>query len=213
MERVVKRYLMHNQGDSDDPKQSDLEEFKQDLQTMRYEMLNDMKKSKEVNLRNSFMINNSVQFVAEEIMNNYKTENKEILQLSVKRFKSLINLNQNLLANTESPTTNSQDEAFESTFNQVSSESNDSSSANAIINHQNAFTKRKNSQNNDSGESSFIHNNIQKNSPVSKVSFELFEGKLFYSSLQKIAEESNSEHQSKEISSNDIPGSLYTQIL
>ena len=206
MERVVKRYLMHNQGDSDDPKQSDLEEFKQDLQTMRYEMLNDMKKSKEVNLRNSFMINNSVQFVAEEIMNNYKTENKEILQLSVKRFKSLINLNQNLLANTESPTTNSQDETYESTFSQVSSEANDSSSANATIN-QNTHTKRKNSQNNDSGESSFIHNNIQKNSPVSKVSFELFEGKLFYSSLQKIAEESNSEHQSKEISSNDILGS------
>ena len=47
MERVVKRYFMHNQSDLDDPKQNEFDDIKSELQTMRYEMMSDMKKSKE----------------------------------------------------------------------------------------------------------------------------------------------------------------------
>ena len=70
MERVIKRYLMQNQGDSDDPKQNDFEELKQDLQTIRYEILNDMKKTREETSRNMNIINNGIHFVAEELLNN-----------------------------------------------------------------------------------------------------------------------------------------------
>ena len=61
---------MQNQGDSDDPKQNDFEELKQDLQTIRYEILNDMKKTREENSRNMSIINNGIHFVAEELLNN-----------------------------------------------------------------------------------------------------------------------------------------------
>ena len=64
MERVIKRYLIHNQGDSDD--------VKQDLQTLRYEIINDMKKTRENNSRNMSIINDGLQFVSEEILNNNK---------------------------------------------------------------------------------------------------------------------------------------------
>ena len=50
MERVVKRFLMHNQTDADDPKQNEYDSFKQELSTIRYEMMNDMKKSRKENL-------------------------------------------------------------------------------------------------------------------------------------------------------------------
>lgn len=68
MERVVKRYLMHNQGDSEDPKQNDFDELKQDLQQIKYEIVNDMKKSREDSIRNAFIINNGIQFLAEELL-------------------------------------------------------------------------------------------------------------------------------------------------
>ena len=57
MGRVIKRYLMHNQGDSDDPKQNEFDDIKQDLQTLRYEIINDMKKTREDNSRNMNIIN------------------------------------------------------------------------------------------------------------------------------------------------------------
>jgi hypothetical protein len=68
MERVVKRYLMHNQGEVDDLKQSECEEIKQDMQLMRYEIKNDMKKSREDTIRNMLIINNGMQFIAEELI-------------------------------------------------------------------------------------------------------------------------------------------------
>lgn len=68
MERVVKRYLMYNQGDVDDLKQSEFDEIKQEMQQMRLEIKNDMKKSRDDTIRNMFIINNGIQFIAEELM-------------------------------------------------------------------------------------------------------------------------------------------------
>lgn len=68
MERVVKRYLMYNQGDVDDVKQNEFDGIKQDLQLMRVEIRNDMKKSRDDTIRNMFIINNGIQFIAEELM-------------------------------------------------------------------------------------------------------------------------------------------------
>jgi hypothetical protein len=69
MERVVKRYLMHSQDETDDdPKLNELEDLKQELQIMKYDIVNDLKKSKEENIKNANMLNNSLQFVAEEVV-------------------------------------------------------------------------------------------------------------------------------------------------
>ena len=68
MERVVKRYLMHTQNDTDDDlKLNELEDLKQELQIMKYDIVNDLKKLKEDNIKNANMLNNSLQFVAEEV--------------------------------------------------------------------------------------------------------------------------------------------------
>lgn len=95
MERVVKRFLMHNQGDSDDPKQNEFDDLKQDLQLLRYEMLNDLKKSREDNIRNMFIINGGIQFLAEEILTN--NINKENLNSAIIRYRELVNTHNNIL--------------------------------------------------------------------------------------------------------------------
>lgn len=96
MERVVKRYFLHNQGDLDDPKQNEFDDIKSELQTMRYEMISDMKKSKEDSARNMYIVNGSIQFIAEEIMINYKNDYDD--HQSLMRYKELINAHQYLLA-------------------------------------------------------------------------------------------------------------------
>ena len=95
MERVVKRFLMHNQGDSDDPKQNEFDDLKQDLQLLKYDMLNDLKKSREDNMRNMFIINGGIQFLAEEILNN--NINKDNLDSAFARYRELLNNHHNML--------------------------------------------------------------------------------------------------------------------
>lgn len=98
MERVIKRYLMHNQGDSDDPKQNEFDDIKQDLQTLRYEVINDMKKTREDNSRNMNIINGGLQFVSEEILNNNKDNQQSYL-----KYRELLIMHQNLLNNAGMP--------------------------------------------------------------------------------------------------------------
>jgi hypothetical protein len=47
MQRIVKRFLLHNQRENDESKEVDLSELKQDLQMIRYEFNNDERRSKE----------------------------------------------------------------------------------------------------------------------------------------------------------------------
>jgi hypothetical protein len=86
---------MHNQGDSDDPKQNEFDDLKQDLQLLKYDMLNDLKKSREDNMRNMFIINGGIQFLAEEILNN--NINKENIDSAFARYRELLNNHNNIL--------------------------------------------------------------------------------------------------------------------
>lgn len=88
MERVVKRFLMHNQNDIDDPKQNEFDGFKQDLQLIRYEMMNDVKKAKEENMKNMFVINTGLEFVAEEIARSNTSPKNQFY-----KYKELVNEN------------------------------------------------------------------------------------------------------------------------
>jgi hypothetical protein len=44
MQRIVKRFLLHKQRESDEVGEADFDELKQDLQMVRFEMLNDLKR-------------------------------------------------------------------------------------------------------------------------------------------------------------------------
>ena len=47
MERVAKRFLLHNNRENEDVKESDFDELKVDVQTLRFEMLTDVRKARE----------------------------------------------------------------------------------------------------------------------------------------------------------------------
>jgi hypothetical protein len=51
MQRIVKRFLLHKQRETDEVSEADFDELKQDLQMVRYEMLNDLKRYREENYR------------------------------------------------------------------------------------------------------------------------------------------------------------------
>ena len=42
MARVVKRFLLHNNRENEEIRESDFDELKQDVQTVRYEILTDL---------------------------------------------------------------------------------------------------------------------------------------------------------------------------
>ena len=46
MERVVKRFLLHNNRDTEDIRESDFDELKQDVQAVRFDLLNDLRQVK-----------------------------------------------------------------------------------------------------------------------------------------------------------------------
>ncbi len=47
MERVIKRFLLHNNRENEDIRESDFDELKQDVQIVRFEMLNYLRQNKE----------------------------------------------------------------------------------------------------------------------------------------------------------------------
>jgi len=90
MERVVKRFLMHNQNELD-PKQNEYDGLKQDIQIIRWEMMNDVKKAKEENYRNMQVATCGLEFLADEIVqsNSFK------LNPSPKSLNQIIRCNNN----------------------------------------------------------------------------------------------------------------------
>ena len=80
---------MHNQNDFDDPKQNEYDEFKQDLQLVRYEIINNFKRLREDNLRNMFIINTGLEYLVEGLTNRtsaIKSPNNQFL-----KYKELLN--------------------------------------------------------------------------------------------------------------------------
>ena len=66
MQRIVKRFLLHQQRESDE-KENDVGEIKQDLQMVRFEMINDLKKTREDTFRIVNNIQNGLLILGEEI--------------------------------------------------------------------------------------------------------------------------------------------------
>lgn len=67
MERVVKRFLLHNNRENEELRESDFDELKQDLRIIRLEMFNDLKRVKEELTQNITIIHNGVSIVGEYI--------------------------------------------------------------------------------------------------------------------------------------------------
>ena len=107
MERVVKRFLMHNQCDIDNPKENEYDGYKQDLQIIRSEMMNDVKKAKEENFRNMFIINAGLEFVAEEIAKSNSSPRNQFF-----KFKDLFNENNSSSCDSITKSKNSETQFF-----------------------------------------------------------------------------------------------------
>jgi hypothetical protein len=67
MQRIVKRFLLHKQRETDEVGETDFEELKQDLQMVRYEMINDLKKSREETLRLIHHISSGLIIIGDEL--------------------------------------------------------------------------------------------------------------------------------------------------
>lgn len=84
MQRIVKRFLLHKQRESDEVGEADFEELKQDLQMVRYEMLNDLKRSHEETVRMISHLQAGLVTIGDEIFKDSSTENS----LKFKELKS-----------------------------------------------------------------------------------------------------------------------------
>lgn len=96
MERVIKRYFMHNQGDSDDLKQNEYDDLRTELQLMKFDMLNDLKCSRDDTEFSMNSINTGMEFVSEEILNclinKYKlNDNQKDNQIIMNRLNDYLN--------------------------------------------------------------------------------------------------------------------------
>jgi hypothetical protein len=67
MQRIVKRFLLHRDRESDDVNEMDFDELKQDLQMIRYEMNNDLKKSRDETTRILKHVNSGLLLLGEQM--------------------------------------------------------------------------------------------------------------------------------------------------
>ncbi len=102
MERVIKRFLLHNNRENEEIRESDFDELKQDVQMIRYEMLNNLKHNKEYALKYMSLIHNGVSVLGDYLLQS--TGNSDIalnfkhFQLYEENFAEQIN-NLNLMYN------------------------------------------------------------------------------------------------------------------
>lgn len=68
MQRVVKRFLLHNSREDDEAKESDFDEFKQDVQIARIEMLGDMKRTRENMLKYVSVIHSGISLLGDFVI-------------------------------------------------------------------------------------------------------------------------------------------------
>jgi hypothetical protein len=94
MQRIVKRFLLHKQRESDEVGEADFDELKQDLQMVRYEMLNDMKRVREDTTRLVSHLTHGLSLLGDEIFknnlkvneNNKENENYQRFNAEFKNF-------------------------------------------------------------------------------------------------------------------------------
>lgn len=72
MQRVAKRFLLHNHREKDNVKESDFDELKQDVQIVRFEMMNDIALINENLLRYSRVLHSGMSLIGEYFLNGHE---------------------------------------------------------------------------------------------------------------------------------------------
>lgn len=74
MQRILIRFLLEKERQSDEVGEGDFSELKQDLQMIRFEMLNEMKKTRDDSTRMINHLNNVLIILGDEIFKNSKSD-------------------------------------------------------------------------------------------------------------------------------------------
>jgi hypothetical protein len=74
MERVIKRLLLHNNRENDEIKESDFDELKQDVQMIRFDVMNGLKSTKEDALKYVKMFHNGISLLGDFL---FETKNDD----------------------------------------------------------------------------------------------------------------------------------------
>ena len=75
-DRVSKRFLLHNNRENEEVKESDFDELKQDLQMARFEMLGDVRRIRENMLSYGLMLHKGLASVGRYLNQNYHSNDK-----------------------------------------------------------------------------------------------------------------------------------------
>ena len=87
MERVAKRFLLHNHRETEEVKESDFDELKQEVQMVRFEMGNDLLMIKENLARYAFMLHRGVSLLGDYFLKKEQNYNENIVN-NFQRFRS-----------------------------------------------------------------------------------------------------------------------------
>jgi hypothetical protein len=90
MQRIVKRFLLHNQRESDGF-EKEFQELKQDLQMIRYEMTNDLKRSKEDAYHCQHLIHAGLNVLGDEVFRESTNEDNLARFNEYKHFSQELN--------------------------------------------------------------------------------------------------------------------------
>jgi hypothetical protein len=87
MERVIKRFLLHKQREEQDEiREGDFEELKQDIQMLRFEMMNRLDETRDDLAKNSLLLNEGV-LVVGELLSSLTRETNPIIKENFHLFK------------------------------------------------------------------------------------------------------------------------------
>ena len=87
MERVIKRFLLHKQREEQDEiREGDFEELKQDIQMLRFEMMNRLDETRDDLAKNSLLLNEGV-LVVGELLSSLTHESNPIIKENFHLFK------------------------------------------------------------------------------------------------------------------------------
>ena len=78
IQRIVKRFLLSKQRESDDVNETDFEELKQDLQMIRFEIANQLRNNNDDTMRYISLIHNGIVILGEEILKNEENDSEII---------------------------------------------------------------------------------------------------------------------------------------
>lgn len=105
MERVIKRFLLHKQREEQDEiREGDFEELKQDIQMLRFEMMNRLDETRDDLSRSSRLLNEGV-LVVGELLSMQTREQNSALRENFREFKRNFHSNLKKFQSVESETT------------------------------------------------------------------------------------------------------------